>query len=75
MLCTYFSESKEVGLMEKKQPAQKTAPGRGEFGNEIQVGQIAKVYKTKKRNLWKSVKDCRTDLGAARRRAVFSDSL
>lgn len=59
MLCTYFSESKEVGLMEKMQLAQKTAPGKGEFGNEIQVGRIPRVYKMKKGNMWKSVKGCR----------------
>lgn len=51
MLCTYFSESKEVGLMEKMQLARKTAPGKGEFGNETQVGRIPRVYKMKKGNM------------------------
>lgn len=59
MLCTYFSESKEVGLMEKMQLAGKMAPGKGEFGNEIQVGQIPRVCEMKKSNMWKSVKGCR----------------
>ena len=45
--------------METTQPPLKTAPGEGEFGNETQVGQIPRAYKTEKRNMWKPVKGCR----------------
>lgn len=38
--------------MEKMQPALKTAPGEGEFGNERQASQIPRAYRLKERNMW-----------------------
>lgn len=54
-----FQREQESSVDGKDAAGLEETPGKGEFGNEIQVSQIPRPYEMKRRNMWKSAKGCR----------------